>query len=169
LEPGKPEALYAPSRVCIVVPVVSRELATSYGGVPESENFAFIGLPPGENFWLLPAVATRGMPWFGASTESVPRGHYAADEVALRITQVDAPPGAFVATWFSDAFGSPAPMFATADSMLGTELPVGAHLHFNWSFTHSGVYRFVFEAIGQRARGETTDRHSDVFTFLVEP
>jgi surface-anchored protein len=169
LEPGKAETLYAPSRVCVVVPVASRELASSYGGVPANEDFAFIGLPPGESFWLLPAVATRGIPWFGASTEGVPRGHYADDVVALRINALELPAGASVATWFSDAFGSPAPIFSTADSVLSTEFAVGAHLHFSWSFTHAGVYRLAFEVAGQGAAGGIADRQSEVLSFLVEP
>jgi len=144
------EILADTSRVCVIVPPASLALAQSMGGAPESSDYAFLGVSAGEPFWLLPATPRAGMPWFGASTEDVPAGRYAHDEVRVAITAVEMPEGGQVAAWSSSTFGVPSTIFSTATSSLAHSFPRGAHVHFNWAFSVAGTYTITFTVEGDR-------------------
>jgi surface-anchored protein len=134
----------------MVVPRASYELSEELGGAPDSAAWAFLGVDSGEAFWLLPQSPRQGMPWFGASTEGVPRGLYEGDQLTFAITQIDLPSGASLSAWSSDTFGAPAPIFSTADGLTEHVFSVGAHVHFNWAFTQSGQYAITFAISGLR-------------------
>lgn len=143
---GAQETIEPAPRVCVVVPRASYALAQSLGGVPDQPEFAFLGLPPSSAFWLLPATPRAGIPWLGASTESLLAGHYADEEVVLSLTLVERPAEAEVAVWSTSSLGSPLVLFASSSMTWQHAFPVGAHLHFNWSFTRPGDYAVDLQA-----------------------
>ena len=168
-DPNQGEILAEPESVCILVAEASRALAESYGGAPESEAFAFLGIPPGDAFWLLPEAPQVGIPWFGASTEGVPPTRYANEELHVTLAEVQAPEGGNVAVWTANFLGKPRPLFSTAEGELATRFVVGAHIHFNWSFSVAGEYRLAFRAEGTRTDGELDQSPLAHFRFLVGP
>lgn len=144
------ESLQEPERVCIVVAASSLELTRARGGAPSSADYRFLGVPAGEPFWLLPQSPQNGIPWFGFSTEALATGHYVGDSVQLELALLSAPAGAHLAVWSTGALGAPELVFSTFEGVVVREFSVGAHLHFNWSFSHAGDYRLQFRA---RAEG----------------
>jgi len=168
--PADKETLVALGRVCVVVPHASLELAASFGGRPEGAQFDFIGVPPGASFWLLPAVAERGMPLFGASTERLPPSQYEGDELELSLSPLEVPEGANVACWTTDALGKSAPLFSSEQGRLKQRFSTGVHMHFNWSFSHEGTYRLAFEAKGKRVpSGAEESSGAATLRFEVRP
>lgn len=165
---GSAEILVEPSRVCVVVPPASYALTESMGGAPDSEAYAFLGVPPGEPFWLLPQTPRIGMPWFGASTEGVLHGVYDRDEVELVLEAVNGPDGAHVSVWSTDTFGAPSPLLSTALGRLTHVFSTGAHVHFNWAFSAAGTYLLSFRIRGER-NGTEEESQPTPLRFLVEP
>lgn len=160
------ERLVDPARVCVIVPAASHTLTVSLGGAPEGEDFAFLGLAPGEPFWLLPASPRAGLPWFGAATEDVPSGLFADDEVLLSITSVEAPSGGDVSVFTTDALGRPTVLYSTLTNALERAFPAGAHLHFDWAFTAEGSYALTFRAEG-KLRDRTQASEDATLRFMV--
>lgn len=149
------ETLQQPERVCVLVPHASYALAQSLGGVPDRPDFAFLGLPAGSAFWLLPVTPRAGMPWLGASTESLPPARYAEDEVVLSLAVVERPAEGDVALWSTSPIGAPNVLFATSTATWQHAFAVGVHAHFNWGFTRAGDYTIEFRASAARlADGE---------------
>jgi surface-anchored protein len=142
------EQLVDPARVCVIVPAASYELTVSLGGAPEGEEFAFLGVPAGEAFWMFPASPRAGMPWFGAATEAIPSGLYADDKVVLSITELERPANGDLSMFTTDALGAPTVLYSTVTGALSHAFPTGAHLHFNWAFTAAGAYTLTFRAEG---------------------
>jgi surface-anchored protein len=165
--PNQGETLADPENVCIIVADASRALVESYGGAPEGQAFAFLGVPSGAPFWLLPEGPQVGIPWFGASTEGVPPTRYANEELYVALAEVQAPQGGNVAVWTANFVGEPRPLFSTVEGLLVTRFAVGAHMHFNWSFSAAGEYRLGFRAEGTRSDGELEQSPMARFRFLV--
>ena len=165
---GAPETLVDPSEVCVVVPAASYALAQSMGGAPATEDFAFLGVPAGQAFWLLPQSPREGMPWLGASTEDVPVAVYDDDAIELTITAAGVPFGGALAAFSSGTFGAPSVIFATAIGKLAHSFRVGAHVHFNWVFTVAGSYELSF-VVGAKRAGLRESSAPNRIRFLVEP
>jgi surface-anchored protein len=169
-DPQRPETLEPAARVCIIVPAASRTLAESFGGAPAREDYAFLGVSPGAPFWILPAVARADMPWFGLSTEQVPRGHYTGDELQIVLSDVSGPDDGAVAVWSTTGLGVPQAMYSSAQDLRSCSFAVAAHLHFNWSFSMPGEYRLRFRPEGERTRDGQLEQGPDAeFRFVVEP
>jgi surface-anchored protein len=135
-------------------------LATSPGG----SAWNFLGLPQGQNtYWRLPASQNPELLYLGvaaydtpantfdsynASTESGGRVTGNGRWVRLTLLHVCGP-GHF-SSWRVSA-GSPVVMMSSADGISETDshwIPQGGHQHFNFGFSHKGVYRVVFRASG---------------------
>jgi surface-anchored protein len=138
------------------------------GGAPDSPEYAFLGMEPGQPFWLLPATPRSGMPWFGTSTEAVPLGRYAGDEIRLVIAAMELPEGARLAAWSTSAFGVPTTIFSTATRTLDHTFTRGAHVHFNWAFSVAGTYAVSFKVEGRDDDGLQQSPLSPL-RFLVRP
>lgn len=147
------EQLVDPARVCVSVPAASHALTASSGGAPDGEEFAFLGVAPGEPFWMLPASPRAGMPWLGATTEAIPSGRYTGDRVVLSITAVEVPLGGDVSVFTADPLGVPSVIYSTVTGALAHTFPTGAHLHFYWAFTVAGAYTLTFQAEGAHRDG----------------
>jgi surface-anchored protein len=145
-----PEMVVDPARVCLVVPGASYELAQSAGGAPDAAEWVFLGLDPGDPFWLLPQAAREGMPWFGASTEDVPPNVYVGNKLTFELESIESPTGAHVSAWSSNTFGEPSVIFSTATARAEHDFSVGAHVHFNWAFTRAGLYKIAIVIRGLR-------------------
>jgi surface-anchored protein len=164
---GAGETLADASRVCVVVPAASRVLTQSMGGAPVSEDYAFLGVAPGDPFWLIPQTPREGMPWFGISTENVPQALFTGDEIEFVVTEIETPDGGNLSAWSSGTFGAPSPIFATTVGKLAHSFGAGAHVHFNWGFTVAGRYALRLEVAGRRDGVRRSA--SNVLTFLVRP
>ncbi len=163
-----PERLAETSRVCILVPSASRDLAEAMGGAPDSDQYAFLGVSGGAPFWLLPATPREGMPWLGASTETVPSAYYDDNQVQVRIAALELPEGGQLAAWSTSTFGVPSVMFSTKADVLTHSLPVGAHLHFSWGFSVAGTYTVTFSVEGARD-GAWEHGPAAPLRFVVKP
>jgi surface-anchored protein len=144
--PGTP-VFRAPGEVLFRVKPDAR--TTVRPGLPP--GYAFLG-PPGSTIWLLPQVQSDNpaVVWAGWSSESIPAGQFAGDQLQWRLVGLDGPGP--VQVYETDAFGSPRVIFDTADGLPDTELkPAGTHSHFNWVFHAAGLHRLRFEVSGTPA------------------
>ncbi len=139
--------------------------------IPAS-SFPFLGNTPGQPIWTLPAAPAPGRPFLGfASEELFGLGFTSA---GFRMTNLISAPagGEFAIFNIPDPF-NPVPVvyFRTNDGVdpasdALTNLAIGGHEHFNYSFTQPGVYRFGFEGYAEGGPlGPLTD--SAILTFVV--
>jgi surface-anchored protein len=141
---------------------------------PESMKFTLpAGMPlgnEGDNLWILPQNSYAGTPYVGVSAQQIPAGVF-YDPFVIRLTRMEGP-GQFM-LWQATTFGSLDLKMDTRDG-IGTNDAVsplvGAHEHYNWGFTTSGVYRLYFQVSGLRM-GEATNTVSPEtpFTFHILP
>jgi surface-anchored protein len=137
----------SPSDVLFRVKAEARR--TVQAGLPPS--YAFLG-PPGSTIWLLPQVQSDNpaVVWAGWSSESIPAGQFAGNQLQWRLAGVDGPGAAQL--YETDAFGSPRVIFDSADGLPDTEpKATGTHAHFNWVFHAAGLHRLQFEVSGTPA------------------
>jgi len=141
---------------------------------PESMKFTLpAGTPLGEQgapMWILPQNPYEGVPYVGVSGEALAPGSF-TDPMSIQLLRVEGP-GHFL-LWQSTSFGDFDIRMDSRDGIDSTDRitpAVGAHEHYNWGFTTSGVYRAYFQASGRRP-GQSTNLVSPEtpFTFHVLP
>ncbi|HNQ87664.1 MAG TPA: choice-of-anchor M domain-containing protein [Verrucomicrobiota bacterium] len=152
--------LYA-SNQCVVVCPESMKFI-----LPDGTPFGSAGDP----LWILPQSPYAGTPYIGVSAETIASGSF-HDPMTITLKHLDGP-GHFI-LWQATGLGSLEIRMDTRDGItdLDTITPgVGAHEHYNWGFTTSGVYRLTFQAGGRRL-GHTTNTLSPEtpFTFHILP
>jgi surface-anchored protein len=141
---------------------------------PESMIFTLPGGTPlgneGDPLWILPQNPYAGVPYVGASAETVSAGVFSSD-FTVQLTRLEGP-GQFI-VWQAGSFGS---FDVKMDSRDGfgpgdaITIPVGGHAHYNWGFTTNGLYRAYFQVSGALV-GQSTNTVSleTPFTFHVLP
>jgi surface-anchored protein len=157
---------------------------------PDLAAFAFTGVPPGEPIWISPQVQTPGQTWpgfnnyqgsgtFGSYQETDPRLS-AADQALvlpwikisfLGLSYVGSGEPAF-SMWQTDSFGAPRVWFSTAAGQASFLLVAGSHVHGNWGFGATGIYRIRLSASAYKGPGQTNPTgESEIFTvtFAVGP
>lgn len=134
-------------------------------------------LPPGTPFgdggaplWVLPQSQNVNLLYLGVSAEGIPTDVFSGP-VSIELTRFDGP-GYFMA-WQATGPGQFNIRINTRDGVTaadGFQPLVGAHEHFNWGFSTTGVYCVTFQAVGRRI-GETTNitSHESTFLFHVQP
>ena len=115
------------------------------------DGFGFLGRP-GDTVWMLPEVQQDDILWPGWDTSGVPPGSFAPDELSWRLLSVDGP-GA-LALFTSDSLGQPRVIFNSADGLPdAAAMPVSTHVHANWAFNRTGLYKLRFDLTGTPAGG----------------
>ena len=139
---------------------------------PAGAAFDFIGVSAGETHWKGPQTALEAAgdssPFVGIATEEIELGDFIGDSITLALTGViSAPAGGEFSLWQA----GPIRYMDTADASFANDsfaFPVGAHDHFNYSFTKPGLYELEFTASGTHVTDGFTSA-SEVYTFLVLP
>jgi surface-anchored protein len=168
-ESGAGETVQPLTSACLIVGLKAMELSLEYGGAPAGSDFAFLGIPAEDAFWLLPQVARTGLPWFGLSTEGVPRTGL-GERVQLSLRAIEVPDRAKLSVWSTDTFGRPAVLWSTYEQTLSAELNTGVHAHFNWAFTEPGHYSLEFTAnMTGAADSPPVPSKPGVLRVVVEP
>ena len=95
--------------------------------------------------------------WLGLRVRNAPAGR---NSVTMHLLDATGPGD--VAAYVVSTFGTPEPLFNTADGVSeredSTTLPANAHTHVSWAFSKPGIYRLTFGA---------TDSASQVITVAV--
>jgi surface-anchored protein len=129
--------------------------------LPAGTPFGDAGAP----FWVLPQTQNPNLLYLGISVERVPPGIFSGP-LAIRLTRFEGP-GYFMA-WQATGPGQFNIRLNTRDGVGANDFfqpLVGAHEHFNWGFSTTGVYCVTFQASGRRL-GETADIASREATFV---
>ncbi len=134
--------------------------------LPAGTPFGAAGAP----FWILPQSQNPNLLYLGINVGRVPAGIFSGP-VAIQLTRFEGP-GYFIA-WQATAPGQFNIRIDTRDGINATDSfqpLVGAHEHFNWGFSSTGVYCATFQAVGQRI-GEATNTTSleSTYLFHVQP
>lgn len=83
--------------------------------------------------------------WLGLRVRNAPAGKNSVD---MRLIDAEGPGN--VAAYVVSTFGTPEPLFTTADGLSeredSTTLPANAHTHVSWAFSKPGIYRLTFDA-----------------------
>ena len=143
--------------------------AAAHAVVPQNSDFAFLG-GVGAPIWTLGQTQKEGILFFGLSAENIGEGVFQDDSFSLFLRDFSGPGDFFLYT--IDGFGKPHVDINTADGVNASDrrtMPVGSHLHMNWSFTAPGIYQLSFEAQGILTNGVTVSSGRRTLTFLVEP
>ncbi len=124
----------------------------------------------GQPFWILPQTQNPDLLYLGINAERVPSGVFNGP-IAIRLMRFSGP-GYFMA-WQAVGPGQFNIRMDTRDGLSTNDafVPIiGAHEHFNWGFSSTGVYCLTFQAFGQRI-GESTNISSSesTFVFHVQP
>ncbi len=130
----------------------------------EASQFAFLGVAPGESFWLLRENPITDQIHLGFGTEEIAAGSLLNGRANIQLKSVSGP-GHF-ALWKS---GDTSPRMATIDGIdLTDQISVleASHTHFNFSFSAPGFYQITFQAFGNVADGDPVS--SDDFTFYFQ-
>jgi surface-anchored protein len=147
-----------------VVLLVKRQARTT---VPADPAFGFLGAA-GAPVWILPEIQNEELIWPGISTEELESGVFAGDSVTVTAKRLVGP--GRLALYTENAVGAPAVLVDSGDG-LPDAVPVatGGHLHANWAFQKSGVYRLKVTASATlAATGETVTSAPAVYTFVVQ-
>jgi len=129
--------------------------------LPAGTPFGDAGAP----FWILPQSQNPALLYLGINVERVPFGVFSGP-ISIRLKQFEGP-GYFV-VWQATGPGQYNIRINTRDGLSAADTfqpLIGAHEHFNWGFSTTGVYCATFQAVGRRI-GETTDITSLESTFL---
>jgi surface-anchored protein len=141
---------------------------------PEYLKFTLPAGPPlgaeGDPIWILPQSPYEGAPYLGISTETIPSGTF-VEPLDIQLQSIEGP-GDFI-LWQSTSFGTFDIRIDTRDGLDDTDRitpPAGAHEHYNWGFTSSGLYRLHFQGIA-RPTSQDTNLVSDIatYTFHILP
>lgn len=157
---------------------------------PDLEAYAFTGVSPGEPIWLLLDPPLPGQAWpgfdnaqdfgtFGSYQETDPRLSEADQALAqpwitIRfhgLSYQGSGEPAF-SMWQQDSFGTPTVWFSTATDEDTFLFSGGSHVHVNWGFGATGIYRIRLSASAYEGPGQTNPTgESDIFTvtFAVGP
>ncbi|MGE9270152.1 MAG: choice-of-anchor M domain-containing protein [Verrucomicrobiales bacterium] len=112
--------------------------------VPDQPSYAVLGAA-GADVWLAPEGSIPGQIRPGFSTEGLPTGLLAGDQLVLRLESVSGPGTLHI--FQSGAFGDPIRRFSsTGSDYREWTLPVGTHAHANWAFSAAGGYTLTFSA-----------------------
>lgn len=117
--------------------------------VPSDPAYAFLGLEPGSDAWVIPQVRRPGVVWTGWNTQEPKVFDALSLGTTQRILGVDGP-GEVTVYLQSGNFGEPQPLWSTLEPFpQETWIEVNTHTHANWVFSEPGVYLVQIEFEGQ--------------------
>jgi surface-anchored protein len=133
--------------------------------VPDLDPFAFLGAP-GDSAWILPQIQNPDLLWPGFSSEAIPSGALAGDQLTWTLTDLQGPGAAFL--YVEDAIGMPIHRFRSDEPLpQSVSMPTGTHDHFNWAFTEPGLYRLTFTVSATAAGGGVVVSEPAEYQVLV--
>ena len=143
---------------------VGSDAETIRQGGSADPAFDFLGVAPGEVFYVLPETENPELLFLGIGSEEIDAGTLLGGAAKLQLVAVNGP-GAF-SVWNS---GSTSPLLrmATLDGITSEDyitVPEGSHSHVNFAFSKRGEYQITFLAIGSLADG--TEVHGENVTFF---
>lgn len=127
---------------------------------PAGTQWDFIGIAPGEDVWILPAVQNPLLLFLGVGAEEVEAGTFAsyfegdprvqASGAWLRLELLDVVGPGHFSVWTSDAFGAPVAWMSSFDRGITAHdslfILEGTHTDYNWTFTETGLYDVTVRA-----------------------
>jgi surface-anchored protein len=167
---------YAPADQALLVAVPESKVAR-----PTGSQWDFLGVPEGNDVWILPQTQQSNLLFLGNSSETIPPGTFASYvESDPRLPPVAAPwiklsleavrgPGHF-SVWNNDSFGNPIVWAASSDGITGGDslfIVSGSHVHFNWGFSARGQYEVDIRASAFLGPGMTNPVQSSVVTYYL--
>ncbi|WP_449280668.1 TIGR03773 family transporter-associated surface protein [Leucobacter sp.] len=134
--------------------------------IPDDDAYAFLGLEPGSEAWVIPQVREPGVIWAGWNTQEPNVLDSLSMGTTLRILGVDGP-GEVSVYLQSGNFGEPDPLWSTLDPFPQESwIEVNTHTHANWVFSEPGVYLVELEFSGELVDGTTVSAR-DALRFAV--
>jgi surface-anchored protein len=121
----------------------------------------------GQPFWILPQSQNPNLLYLGINVERIPPGVFSGP-VSIQLKRFEGP-GYFM-VWQATGPGQYNIRINTRDGISASDSfqpLVGAHEHFNWGFSTTGIYCATFQAVGQRL-GESTNTFSAESTFAFQ-
>ena len=121
----------------------------------------------GQSFWILPQSQNPALLYLGVNVERVPGGIFSGP-LSIQLKRLDGP-GYFM-VWQATGPGQFNIRVNTRDGISaadGFQPIIGAHEHFNWGFSSTGIFCATFQVIGQRI-GESTNVASAESTFVFQ-
>lgn len=172
------EMEYEPSEVLLYAGENTRDTR------PAGAMFDFIGIGPGQPYWLLPQVERPQVLYLGTGTEEVdpddpalgayietdPRVNNTDPFVWVRFELLGYVGPGHVAGWQNTDDG-PLVWFASSDGISSDDVILtvaDSERHLNWSFTRPGIYDLRFRASTRLADGSVLSSHEETFRFGVE-
>jgi surface-anchored protein len=145
--------------------VLHAKTPASEAAVPALEDFAFLG-QAGDPVWILPQLQNEEILWAGFSSESIPLGAFAGDELTWTVTDVDGPGHAFL--YVEDWLGLPVHRFRSDEPLpQSVTMRTDTHDHFNWAFTAPGRYTLTFKIAGTPVGGGEISSGEAAYQVLI--
>ncbi len=149
----------------VIITVGAERMITMPDNAPLN---AGTGAAPGSNFWFLPASQEAGTPFLGLATEELEPSDWNSG-ITFTLTGVTPPvlDGHF-SLWHNGTLGEFIFDLSTATGEDSLTLPVGTHAHFNYGFTHPGMWEVTLTVSGEHATAGLMSA-TETFTFNVVP
>ncbi len=133
---------------------------------PDDPAYAFLGLEPGTEVWVIPQVRRPGVIWAGWNTQEPGVLDALNLGTTQRILGVDGP-GEVSVYLQAGNFGEPQPLWSTLDAFpQDSWIEVNTHTHANWVFSEPGVYLVRLEFSGTLIDGSEVSAR-DTLRFAV--
>ena len=156
----------SPSYWRMLSDVVAQVNDTSKLTIPDDDAYAFLGLEPGTEAWVIPQVRRPGVIWAGWNTQEPNVLDSLSMGTTLSILGVDGP-GDVSVYLQSGNFGEPDPLWSTFEPFPQESwIEVNTHTHANWVFSEPGVYLVELEFSGDLVDG-TAVAARDTLRFAV--
>jgi len=131
---------------------------------PSAPAFAFLGVAPGADVWVIPQSYQPGVLWAGWTTQTLPAD---AGVVAATVTLEGLRGPGALELYASDVEG-PVRLLSSTTPGLGTlALPVNSHAHGTWAFTAPGTYQLDVSADATLAGGQVLRAPTVTYTVVV--
>lgn len=133
---------------------------------PDDAAYAFLGLEPGAEVWVIPQVRKPGAVWAGWNTQEPGVLDALSMGTTQRILGVEGP-GSVSVYLQSGNFGEPQPLWSSLDAFPQESwIEVNTHTHANWVFSEPGIYLVELEFEGTLIDGSTVVAR-DTLRFAV--
>lgn len=138
----------------------------SINQVPDSEDFSFLGIEPGNDVWIVPQVQEPDVIWAGWNTQEPNVLDNLNLGATLRMLGVEGP-GDLTVFLQSGNFGDVEPLWSTLEPFpQDSWIEVNTHTHANWVFSEPGVYLVELQFEGELVSGESVSAR-DTLRFAV--
>jgi len=134
---------------------------------PAGPSWDFVGVNAGEPIYILPASGVpETIPYLGWGTESPSLTGRGFNRVRITLINMTAPTNGVFAL-FTTTTNVP---MKTIDGITAADsitLNLGAHEHYNWSFSRLGTYELTFRFEGLNASDQVVMTGEDTFHFEI--